>query len=158
MPAAPPAQDLAAGRTAAARSCRHAGHDLWDSLRMLPVRFIEFQDGVARWKYDDEHTVKLGTFVLRESAQYISRDKKVMTADYLMRRKDSDWLCYYCFHCNVLLRAYELKSPSSLSDLSNVRKWPSGSVRETISRENNGDVVIAARLQSRVNKGLASFK
>ena len=95
------------------RACNHGGFSLWSALRIIPVRFTEFNGDIARWKYQDEYTVKLGSFVMRENAQYISREKKEVSVLYVMERKNSDWLCYYCSQCNALLRAYELKSGSS---------------------------------------------
>ena len=94
-------------------ACSHGGYDLWDQLRILPVHFTEFNGDTARWKYQDPQTVRLGSFVLRQNAQYISREKKDVKTPYLIERKDSDWLCYYCSHCNALLVAYELKRGSS---------------------------------------------
>lgn len=95
------------------KTCNHGGYDLWDVMKMLPVRFTEFKAETAEWKYQDDYTVKLGSFVLRENAQYISREKKAVSMLYLMQRRDSDWLCYYCSRCHALLRAYELRPGSS---------------------------------------------
>lgn len=96
-----------------ARACNHGGYELWDVLRMLPVTFTEFSGNTAQWRYKDAYTVKLGSFVLSERAQYISREKKEVSVSYVMQRKDSGWLCYYCSQCHGLLRAYELKPGSS---------------------------------------------
>ena len=94
------------------KACTHGGYELWDQLRVLPVHFTEFTGDTAWWKYQDAHTVKLGSFVLRQRAIYVSRENKDVKALYLMERKGSDWLCYYCSHCNALLAAYELKPGS----------------------------------------------
>lgn len=92
--------------------CDHGGFDLWNALRMIPVQFTAFNGETARWQYQDEYVVKLGSFVLHKKAQYISREKKEVSRLYLMERKGTDWLCYYCSLCNALLRAYELKQGS----------------------------------------------
>src|ERR1051325_1914996 len=108
------AQRTTGEKTEPARACNHGGFDLWHALRMIPVRFTEFNGDTAQWQYQDEYTVKLGSFALCEKAQYISQEKKAVSVLYVMERKGSEWLCYYCSHCNALLRAYELKSGSSL--------------------------------------------
>lgn len=95
-----------------ARICNHGGYDVWDVLRMLPVRFIGFEGETLRWKFQDEYTVKMGSFALLDDSRYVSREKKEVSASYVMRRTDSYWLCYYCNNCNGLLRAYELKPGS----------------------------------------------
>src|SRR6185369_1237552 len=77
------------------RICNHGGFDLWDFLRILPVRFTEFNGDTAKWKYQDEYNVKLGSFVLCEKAQYLSAEEKTVDVRYLMQRKESIWLCYY---------------------------------------------------------------
>jgi len=113
------AQYATEGKTKPAKACDHGGFDLWNALRMIPVRFTEFKGDTACWQYQDPRTVKLGSFVLQENAQYISREKKEVSMLYVMERKSSAWLCYYCSQCNALLRAYELKSSSSVGfDLS----------------------------------------
>ena len=96
-----------------AKTCNHGGYDLWNVMRMLPVRFTEFNGETAQWKYQDEYTVKLGSFVLQANAQFISRERKEVPASYVVLRKDSAWLCYYCSQCRALLRAYELRPGSS---------------------------------------------
>jgi hypothetical protein len=100
-------------KTEPARACNHGGFDLWDALRMIPVRFTEVRGDTALWQYQDQYTVKMGSFILQKKAQYISREKKEVSVLYVMERKGCDWLCYYCSHCNTLLRAYELKPGSS---------------------------------------------
>ena len=107
------AQYLTEQKPEPAKACYHGGFDLWKALRMIPVRFTEFKDDTARWQYRDQYTVKLGSFVLPEGTQYISREGKQVGVLYATERKNSDWLCYYCSHCNALMRAYELKSSSS---------------------------------------------
>ena len=96
-----------------ATACNHGGYDMWDVLRMLPVTFTEFNGNTAHWKYQNSRTVKLGSFVLSERAQYISREEKEVSVSYVIQRKDSGWLCYYCSQCYGLLRAYELKRDAS---------------------------------------------
>ena len=95
------------------KTCNHGGYDLWNTLRMLPVRFTEVDGDTAHWEYQDQYNVKLGSFVLHGKAKLISTDKKVVNVLYLAQRKESNWLCYYCSLCHVLLRAYELKPGSS---------------------------------------------
>ena len=95
------------------KTCNHGGYDLWNTLRMLPVRFTEVDGNTARWEYQDEYNVKLGSFVLFGKAKLISTEKKEVNVHYLEQRKESNWLCYYCSLCHVLLRAYELKPGSS---------------------------------------------
>jgi hypothetical protein len=80
---------------------------------MIPVRFTEFKGDTARWQYRDRYTLKLGSFVLHKSAEYVSREKKEVSVLYVAGCMSSDWLCYYCSNCNALLRAYELKPGSS---------------------------------------------
>lgn len=94
----------------ATKTCSHADYEMWDELRVLPVRFTDFQDNTAAWKYQDAHIIKVGSFALYESGQYISREAKKVGVDYLMAHKDAGWLCYYCARCQTLLRAYELKA------------------------------------------------
>lgn len=79
---------------------------------MLPVRFTGFDGETVRWEYQDEYTVRVGSFVLHRNGQYVSREKKIVGVLYVRQRKDADWLCYYCSHCQTLLRAYELKPGS----------------------------------------------
>jgi hypothetical protein len=95
-----------------ARTCRHGGSDLWDVLRIIPVRFTDFNVGTVRWQYRDPYTVKVGSFALDESAHYTSREKKEVSWLYVTECRGCTWLSYYCFHCHTLLRAYELKSGS----------------------------------------------
>ena len=93
----------------APQACNHNGFELWDGLRVLPVHFIDVSGDTARWKYQDQHTVRVGTFVLAKNAKYVSTENKDVKVLYLTQRKSSDWLCYYCGHCHSLLAAYELK-------------------------------------------------
>lgn len=104
------AQQQPSGQEPSVKTCSHGGYELWDGLRMLPVQFTYFDGNTAFWKYQDVYVVKLGAFVFDEGAQYISREKKKVDMLYLIERKDSEWLCYYCSHCHALLRAYELKA------------------------------------------------
>ena len=99
-----------------AKACNHGGVDLWSALRMIPVRFTEFNGDTARWQYRDQYTLKLGSFILHKNAQYTSREKKKVSLLYVTECKGSDWLCYYCSNCNALLKAYELKPRSSPFD------------------------------------------
>ena len=99
-----------------AGTCNHGGCDLWDAIRIRPVRFTEFNGKTAQWKYRDEYTLKLGSFVLLEHSQYVSREKQRVSVSYLTKHADSDWLCYYCYRCNALLKAYELKPGTLPSD------------------------------------------
>lgn len=89
------------------KACNHIGYDLWDFLKVLPVRFVDSDPEIGRWKYEDAHTIRTGSFVLHD-AEYVSRENKKVNLAYVMRHKGSDWLCYYCSHCNALLRAFEL--------------------------------------------------
>ena len=73
--------------------CNHS-YNIWDAIRILPVRFTEFNGDRVQWKYRDEYIVKSGSFSLHPKAQYISRDKKPVSLVYVMQHKDSDWLCY----------------------------------------------------------------
>ena len=98
----------------ATKACVHDGYDLWDEMKVLPVRFTEFDRKTASWRYQDDHVMKLGSFRLVENAQYRAQDDKRVTVDYLMAHKETVWLCYYCAHCHTLLVAYELK-PGALA-------------------------------------------
>src|ERR1051325_5116951 len=73
------AQRTTGEKTEPARACNHGGFDLWHALRMIPVRFTEFNGDTAQWQYQDEYTVKLGSFALCEKAQYISQEKKAVS-------------------------------------------------------------------------------
>jgi len=110
------AQYVSEEKPGPAKTCNHGGFDMWDALRIIPVRFTEFKGDTAWWQYQDQYTLKLGSFVLNKKAQYISREKREASMLYVTERKSSNWLCYYCSHCNALLRAYELKSGSSPLD------------------------------------------
>ncbi len=98
----------------ATKACNHDGYDLWDEMKVLPVRFTEFDRKTASWKYQDDRVMKLGSFALTDSAQYRSQDDRRVRVDYLMQHKEAIWLCYYCAHCHTLLVAYELK-PGALT-------------------------------------------
>jgi len=107
--------DSGPGDTApATRACTHDGYDLWDEMKVLPVRFTEFDNKKASWKYQDDRVMKLGSFTLTDSAQYRAQNDRKVQLDYLMQHKDAIWLCYYCVHCHTLLVAYELK-PGALT-------------------------------------------
>ena len=107
------AQAQKPGETENLKACNHGGYELWNTLRMLPVRFTEVDGNTARWEYQDAYNVKLGSFVLYGNAKLISTEKKEVDVLYLEQRKESNWLCYYCSLCHVLLRAYELKPGST---------------------------------------------
>lgn len=102
-------QEFRSEKGSATKTCIHDGYDLWDEMKVLPVRFTEFDSKTANWKYQDDRVMKLGTFALVESAQYRSQDDRRVTVDYLIAHKEAIWLCYYCVHCHTLLVAYELK-------------------------------------------------
>lgn len=107
------AQHQVSGEALERERCNHGRHEVWDGLRVLPVRFIRFDDNTAFWKHQAHHIMKVGAFVVDENTQYISREKKRVAELYVMERKGSEWLCYYCSNCHALLKAYELRAGSS---------------------------------------------
>jgi len=98
----------------ATRACNHDGYDLWQEMKVLPVRFTEFDKKTVSWRYQDDRVMKLGSFTLTDTAQYRAQDDRRVKVDYLMQHMETIWLCYYCAHCHVLLVAYELK-PGALT-------------------------------------------
>jgi hypothetical protein len=102
---------------------------VWENLRVRPVMFIEFDGEIARWKYQDDRNIKMGSFLLHGSTGYISSSDEEVSLFYVMQHRNSNWLCYYCFRCNMLLRAYEmaaaLRSALGRADYRSARSSPS---------------------------------
>src|SRR4051812_4057734 len=73
--------------------CNHnADFDLWDSIRIRPVTFTDFDGDTAYWKSTDLHTVKLGSFVFTDQSEFYSLKETKENQLYLIMHKDHRWL------------------------------------------------------------------
>jgi hypothetical protein len=88
--------------------CNH-GPDLWDSVKVRPVQFTEFDGDTAYWKYQDNATLKSGSYVFTDQSKFYSVKDTEVNQLYLIAKKNHKWLTFYCDHCKAILRAYELK-------------------------------------------------